>query len=108
MEDVKTSKLGRRRTTVSERRHSDEEWRELGEHLYRAHGALADAYIKASEMWGNQEDVPRRILQMHGALGDLRVELDDEYHHEKRERTFGFPDPIFGADQRIRSRGISL
>ncbi len=91
-----------------ERRHKEEDWRELGEHLYRAHEGMMDAYIKASEMWGNQKDVPRRILQMHTALGTLRVELDSEYHHEKGERVFGFPDPIFGADRRLREREISV
>ena len=91
-----------------ERRHKEEDWRELGEHLYRAHEGMMDAYIKASEMWGNQEDVPRRILQMHTALGTLRVELDSEYHREKRERVFGFPDLIFGADRRLRDREISV
>ena len=89
-----------------ERRHSDDDWRELGEHLWRAHLELLQSYAKASEMWGNKENVPWEIRQIHGAVGRLRVKLDAEYHREKKERSFGFPDPIFGAHHRVRAREV--
>jgi hypothetical protein len=85
-----------------------EDWRELGEHLNRAHEALMDAYIKASEMWNNAEDAPGRIKEIHGAIGALRLDLDNEYHHATQKRAAGAPDPIFGAGQRMRSQEVPL
>lgn len=89
-----------------ERRHSDDDWRELGEHLWRAHLELLRSYAKASEMWGNKENAPCEIREIHGAVGRLRVELDAEYHREKEERYLGFPDPIFGAPQKVGDQEV--
>jgi hypothetical protein len=93
---------------VLERRHLDEGWREVRRTSLPCPRGLMDADIKASEMWGNQESTARKIKEMHSALGTLWVELDNEYHHEKRGCFFDFPDPIFGADRRIRSREVLL
>ncbi len=86
---------------MPEKRGTDDDWRELGEHLYRSRKGMADAWVKSSRMFGNVDPSTREAKELYEALGEFMVKLDARYSHEDREWTFGDPDPIFGAEKRV-------
>lgn len=86
---------------MPEKRRTDDDWRELGEHICRARKGLGDAWVKSSGMFGNADPSTRRAKELYEALGEFMVKLDARYSHDDREWTFGDPDPIFGAGDRV-------
>ncbi len=86
---------------MTEERRTDDDWRELGEHIYRARRGLADAWVKSSRMFGNRNSHTGEVKELYERLGKLMVELDSRYSHDGAEWTFGNPDPIFGAGKSV-------
>lgn len=87
---------------LTEKRRTDDDWRELGEHIHRAWKGLADAWVKSSRMFGNRDPHTREAKKLYESLGGLMVELDSRYSRDGAEWTFGNPSPIFGAGKSVR------
>lgn len=79
---------------LTEKRRTDDDWRELGEHIYRARKGLADAWVKSSRVFGNRDPHTIEVKKLYESLGGLMVELDSRYSHDGAEWTFGNPSPI--------------
>jgi hypothetical protein len=86
---------------LAEKRRTDDDWRELGEHIYHARKGLAEAWVKSSRMFGNRDPHTREAKELYESLGELMVELDSRYSRNGAEWTFGNPDPIFGAGKGV-------
>lgn len=87
---------------MPEKRRTDDDWRELGEHIHHARKSLADAWVKSNGMFGKTDTHTREAKGLYETLGELMVKLDARYPHDDRKRTFGDPSPIFGAGKRVK------
>lgn len=53
---------------LAEKLRTDDDWRELGEHIYRARKGLADAWVKSSQMFDNRDPHTREVKELYESL----------------------------------------
>lgn len=90
--------------------HTEQDWQELGKHLYDARRALMSASTQASKMFGNTHPLSTEVNKALEITDRLRSDLDNQYRKEhphplNNESLTPETDPIYGQHQRRREEG---
>ena len=86
--------------------HTEQDWQELGKHLYDARRALMSASTQASKMFGNTHPLSTEVNKALEITDRLRSSLDNQYRKERphplKESLTPETDPTYGQHQRSR------